>query len=99
MNTKKVSYTIKIPQTDIHCIVIENSGFTVGGAEPDILNCGGNALIHLQFAVGIPGMVRKNMMDSFFFGPQPNEQISEILEKIVPTVKNVRKRKVNHYFY
>jgi tetratricopeptide (TPR) repeat protein len=95
LNTRHLQFSIKVPETGAHCLVIENSGFTPGGAEPDILNCGGTAIVRVQVVVGIPGTVRKHLGDSLFFGQMPGGQVPGLFERLVPGAG--RKRKISFH--
>jgi hypothetical protein len=91
LNTRRLSFSIKIPQNETHCLIIENSGFTAGGAEPDILNSGGVTIVRVQAVVAIPGTMIKPLS---FFGPSPKSSVPEWFGKVIPPVSLMRKRRV-----
>jgi len=92
LNTRHIRFALKIPLTETHCLVIENSGFTQGGAEPDILSSGGIAMAKVQAVIGIPGLVRKPMAESLFFGQHPGGNVPDFGQRLISGYR--RKRKV-----
>lgn len=92
-------FSISVPESSPHCIIIENSGFTNGGAEPDILNCGGKVIVLVQIAIGIPGGLNKTPFDSPFFGMPQRPVAPETHSRVESPNLFKRKREVRFHPY
>jgi hypothetical protein len=84
LDTCRVIFSTTAPMSCKYYLVVENSGFTSGGAEPDILNNSGIVIVRMQVLVGIPGTARKSIADSALFSMFPvGSGPSELEERLI----------------